>query len=275
MSKLQFDQLGEKKYKTGVEKGVLFVSNDDGQYKKGVAFNGLINFNHNPEGAEANDFYADNIKYLVIRSAENFKASMTTYYTPEEFDECDGTKLLVPGVKIRGQARRAFGFAYLSNIGNDTVGDAYGKILHLIYGCTVNPSEEAHETINDSPAPQELSYDISSTPIPVDGYKAISCIEIDSTQVTKEKWDELIDMVYGTDASEAVYQLTQDVAIDPTKTYYTRSGEPGSYVYTEVSNPSVEDISTYYEMVSPAKTDSDPKLPLPADIFAMFPQVSG
>lgn len=266
--KLQFDQTGQRKYKTGIERGVLFVVDDNGAYKKGVAFNGLINFNHSPEGAEENDFYADNIKYLTIRSAENFKASMTAYYTPEEFDECDGTKTLVPGVLIRGQSRRLFGFAYISKIGNDTVGDNYGEILHIIYGCSVNPSEETHETINDSPAPQELSYDVSSNPIPVEGYKAISCIEIDSTKVSTQQWKQVIDAIYGTDNT---YKKTTDVAIDPNKTYYTRSAtEP--YVYTEVETPDVADIGNYYEVDVAGK---DSKILLPADIIAMFPVTSG
>ena len=269
MSKLVFDQLGERKYKTGIEQGVLFVVDNNGAYKKGVAFNGLINFNHSPEGAEENEFYADNIKYLVLRSAENFKATLTCYFTPEEFDECDGTKLLVPGVKIRGQARRTFGFAYISKIGNDTVGDSYGEILHLIYGCTVSPSDEEHNTINETPEPQELSYDVSSTPIPVTGYKAVSCIEIDSTKVSNDKWKAVIDATYGTDAE---YTLTTDTAIDSSKTYYTRSGSEGSYTYTQVTTPQVSDIGTYYELTTSA---TDSRLLLPSDIISMFPSTSG
>lgn len=266
--KLLFDQLGQRKYKTGVERGVLFVTNDSGTYKKGVAFNGLINFNHSPEGAEENEFYADNMKYLVIRSAENFKASMTCYYTPEEFDECDGTKSLVPGVKIRGQARRTFGFAYISKIGNDVLGNDYGEILHLVYGCSVSPSEEEHNTINESPEPGELSYDLSSTPIPVEGYKAISCIEFDSTQLSSEKWQQLIDITYGTNDT---YKKTTDSSIVEGKTYYTRSAtEP--YVYTPVENPVVGEISNYYEV---DVAGQDARLLLPSEIISMFPPVGG
>lgn len=266
--KLQFDQMGQKKYKTGVSNGVLFVTDDNGSYRKGVAFNGLINFNHSPEGAEENEFYADNIKYLVLRSAENFKASMTVYDTPDEFDECDGTKTLIPGVKIRGQARRNFGFAYISKIGNDLLMDDYGEILHLIYGCSVSPSEEEHNTINESPEPQELSYDISSTPIPVTGYKAISVIEFDSTKLTKQQWKQLIDATYGTDDT---YKKTTDVTIVADKKYYTRSAtEP--YVYTEVTNPVDTDLGNYYE-VDVAGQDS--RLLLPIDIISMFPPTAG
>lgn len=275
MSKLIHDAQGSRTYKTGVERGVLFVMKDDGSYNKGVAHNGLINFNHSPEGAEANDFYADNMKYLSIRSAENFKASMTCYSTPKEFDACDGTLSIVPGVKIRGQVRKSFGFAYISKLGNDVMGDDYAEILHLVYGCSVNPSEEEHNTVNDSPEPGELSFDIDSVPIKVEGYKPISNIDIYSNEVTKEQWDKLIDMVYGCDATPATYKLTEDVAIVTGKDYYTRSGSEGSYVYTKVENPQVSDIGTYYELVTPAKEDSDPTLPLPADIFKMFPQTQG
>lgn len=268
MSKLIFDRQGERKYKTGVERGVLFVTNDDGSYKKGVAFNGLINFNHSPEGAEENEFYADNMKYLVIRSAENFKASLTTYYTPEEFDECDGTKTLVPGVKIKGQSRRTFGFAYISKIGNDILGNDYSEVLHLIYGLSCSPSEEEHNTVNESPEPAELSYDLSSTPIPMEGYKPISLIEFDKSQVKTEQWTQLINITYGTDDT---YKKTEDTTVQTGKDYYTRSAtEP--YVYTKVQTPQTADINNYYE-VDVAGLDS--RLLLPSDIISMFPPVSG
>lgn len=266
--KLQFDQIGQKKYKTGIENGVLFVVDDNGSYRKGVPFNGLINFNHSPEGGEDNDFYADNIKYLTLRSAENFKASLTCYYTPEEFDECDGTKNLIPGVKIRGQARRSFGFAYISKIGNDTLGEDYGKILHLIYGCSVSPSEEEHNTVNESPEPQELSYDISSTPIPVTGFKAISCIEFESNKLTEDQWNSLINAIYGTDDT---YKKTTDSTIETGKKYYTRSDNQ-PYVYTLVSAPTASDLDKYYEVDVPGQ---DSKLLLPSDVISMFPPTAG
>lgn len=263
MSKLKFDETGTRKYKTGVEKGVLFTI-DKGVYQKGVAFSGLINFNHSPDGGEDNDFYADNIKYLTLRSAENFKASMTTYFTPEEFDQCDGTASLAPGVKIRGQERKSFGFAYLSNIGNDTQGENYAKILHLIYGCSVSPSEEEHNTINDSPEPQELSYDISSVPVPMDGYKAVSCIEIHSDDCDPAKWQQLLDMVYGTDGTfeKASYW-------DPSEIYYVKDAS-GSYII--VVNPVESDFNNYYIKTAEG---TDSKLPMPSDILEMFPKNAG
>ena len=202
MAKLVFDEVGKRFYETGVSKGVLFVQDETGSYPKGVAWNGLTAVNESPSGAEANDQYADNMKYLSLTGAENFEGTIEAFSSPEEFDVCDGMAEIAKGVKAHQQNRKSFGFAYQSIIGNDIKQNEYGTKLHLLYGCKAAPTERAHSTVNDSPEPANPSWSITSTPVDVPGHRPTSVLTVDSTKVTPEKWKALIDAIYGTDAAE-------------------------------------------------------------------------
>lgn len=203
MAKLKFDELGKRFYETGVSEAVLFPQDQSGTYPKGIAWNGITAANESPSGAEANDQYADNIKYLSLTGAENFEGTIEAFSSPEEFDECDGMKTIAKGAVAHQQNRRPFGFAFKSILGNDTKGNEYGYKLHLWYGCKAAPSERSHATVNDSPEPQNPSWSISSTPVVVPGHKPTSVITIDSTKADQEKLQRVLDAVYGTDTTEA------------------------------------------------------------------------
>ena len=202
MSKLVWDQVGERRYETGVSKGVLYLQ-ENGAYTNGVAWNGLTAVNESPEGAEANDIYADDIKYLTLRSAENFTATIEAYTYPDEFEECDGSRIVVPGVTVHAQPRKAFGFSFVTVHGNDTELNEYGYKIHLIYGATVAPSEKSYQTINDNPEAISFSWEMSTTPVPVTGYKPTAQIVIDSTKFSSQeariKLQAFEDILYGTD----------------------------------------------------------------------------
>ena len=146
MSKLVWDAIGERIYETGTKKGVLYPQVNKA-YPKGVAWNGLTSVSDSPDGGEANDIWADDIKYLSIRSAENFKATIEAYTYPDEFAECDGSVAVIPGVYVGQQNRRPFGFSYVSTVGNDTDYNDYGYKIHLVWGCTAAPSEKQYQTI--------------------------------------------------------------------------------------------------------------------------------
>ena len=202
MAKLVFDEVGKRIYETGVSKGVLFVQDETGAYPKGVAWNGLTAVNESPSGAEANDQYADNMKYLSLTGAENFEGTIESFSSPAEFDFCDGMAEIAKGVKAHQQNRKSFGFAYQSIIGNDIKQNEYGTKLHLWYGCKAAPTERSHSTVNDSPEPANPSWSITSTPVDVPGHRPTSVLTVDSTKATPEKWKALIDAIYGTDSSE-------------------------------------------------------------------------
>ena len=196
---LKWDQIGEKKFETGVDRGVLYpISN--GAYPKGSVWNGLTTISESPEGGDAQDFYADNIKYGSLRGAENFNGTIECYTYPDEWKECDGRKEMVPGVTIAQQNRKAFGLSYRSIIGNDTELLDYGYILHLVYNATASPSEKSRQTVNESPEAQTFSYEFKTTPVPVSvipNAKATSHIEIDSTKVTAAQLEAIEEILYG------------------------------------------------------------------------------
>lgn len=197
MSRLVWDQAGQKLYENGVDRGVLFPQNANGTYSAGVAWNGLTAVNQSPSGGDANPLYADNIKYLDLRSAEDFGATVEAYTYPDEFAACDGSAEIAPGVMAGQQSRKAFGFSYRTLIGNDTEGDSHGYKIHIIYNATVSPSEKSYGTVNDSPDAINFSWEMTTTPIAVTGFKPTSHIEIDSTKVDSTKLTTLENMLYG------------------------------------------------------------------------------
>lgn len=201
MSALVWDQTTQKLYETGVDRGVLYpVSNN--AYGTGVAWNGLTAVNESPSGAEPSDIYADNTKYLTLRSAETFGATIEAYTYPDEFAECDGSAMVATGVTIGQQPRKSFGLCYRTLIGNDTDGQDHGYKLHLIYGCTASPSEKSYQTVNDSPEAITFSWEVSTTPVNVEGHKPTAQLIVDSTKVDKAKLATLEAQLYGGESSD-------------------------------------------------------------------------
>ncbi len=209
--RLKWEQIGEKKYETGVSNGALYVQKDNGSYDNGVAWKGLSSVTENPSGAEPTAIYADNAKYLTLVSAEEFGLTIEAYMSPPEFDECDGTSEIATGVTIGQQDRKAFGFVYKTIIGNDTEKNAYGYKLHLIYGATAAPSEKGYNSVNESTEAMTLSWEISTTPVEVTNHKPTASITIDSTKANPEKLKALEDILFGSDESEARLPLPDEI----------------------------------------------------------------
>src|SRR3954454_22942575 len=203
MTVLTWDQVGERRYETGVDHGVLYLPDNTGNYDTGVPWNGLTTVTESPSGAEASPQFADNIKYLNILSAEQFGATVEAFTYPDEFAECDGTAVPRPGVSLGQQGRRIFGMAYRTRVGNDLEGTDYGYKLHLVYGCQAAPSEKAYATINDSPEAIAFSWDVTTTPVPVTNNKPTSLIVVDSTVVDAADLTALENLLYGVAATEA------------------------------------------------------------------------
>lgn len=195
--KIKWDQIGQRKFETGVDHGILYPVSEEGTYPKGVAWNGLTNVTENPSGAEATPVYADNIKYLNLFSAEEYKATIEALTYPDEWEACDGSAEVVPGVTIGQQDRQGFGFCYRTLIGNDTKDTKLGYKLHLVWGCKASPSEKSHSSVNESLETSSMSWEISTTPIEVPGYKATATMEIDSTKTSAEKMAKIEEILYG------------------------------------------------------------------------------
>ena len=212
MSKIVWDQTGERLYETGVKRGVLYVQDSDGTYPKGVAWNGLTAVTESPSGAEATPLYADDIKYLNLISTEELGGTIEAYTYPDEFAECDGSASIATGVYIGQQPRKTFGMCYTTTVGNDVDSNAHGYKLHLIYGALASPSEKAYSTINDSPEAITFSWEFSTTPVNVTGFKPTANIVIDSTKATPEKMAALEKILYGDTEVEPRLPLPNEVA---------------------------------------------------------------
>lgn len=211
MAKLSWDQVGERFYETGVDHGVLYVVESDGTYGEGVAWNGLVSVTESPSGAEPNPQYADNIKYLNLMSAEEFGATIEAFTYPDEFAACDGTAFPSDGVSLGQQPRRTFGLSYRTLVGNDVDGTEHGYKLHLVYGALASPSEKAYNTVNESPEAITFSWEISTTPVEVEGFKPTAILTIDSTKVASADLEALEALLYGDESAEPILPLPDAV----------------------------------------------------------------
>lgn len=216
MSKLVWDEIEERKFETGCDHGVLYPY-VGGKYDKAVVWNGLTSVSLNPSGGEETAFYADNMKYLSLRSAEELAATVGCYFYPDEFKAYNGDSEFMPGVSIGQQRRGVFGFSYRSKIGNAAEGDDHGFMIHCIYGCTASPSERSHNTVNDSPEANEFSFEFSTTPVSVSGlnsdgkpFKPTAIVEFDSTKLSKDQIKIIEDTLYGDDENEGYMPLPDE-----------------------------------------------------------------
>lgn len=267
MSRLKWDEVGKRLYETGVDRGVLYPA-VKASYPKGVAWDGLINVNESPSGAESTPQYADNIEYLNLVSAEKFAATIEAFFSPVEFDECDGSPEAAPGVIIGQQTRKPFGLSYRSLIGNDVEDTDYGYKIHLVYNGKAAPSERARNTVNESPEAVQLSWSVSTTPVvinminPKTGkvYKPTAHLQIDSTRVDSKKLAAFEEILYGKDGE---FAATTDTDFSTGKKYYELvDGE-----YVETADQTFDAAKTYFEAtVEPV----DARLPLPDEVIKFF-----
>lgn len=212
MPKLEWDAVGSRYYEMGVDHGVVYPQDEDGVFNNGEAWNGLVNVTESPSGAEPTDLWADNLKYASMRSAETFGATVEAYTYPDGFAACDGSLEIVPGVQIKQQTRKAFGFSYRTEVHNDTQTEADdGYLLHLVYNATVSPSEKAYGTINDSPEAITFSWEMTTTSVTVPGAKATSIIIIDSRKADKDKMAALEEILYGSETKVARLPMPEEI----------------------------------------------------------------
>lgn len=229
MARVKWDEDGKKLYRAGVDRGVLYPKDNEGKYPEGVAWNGLSAVNESPSGAESSPIYANNAKYLDLISSEEFGYTIEAYTYPDEFAECDGSKEIAPGIYATQQNRKHFGLTYRNMIGNDIKNTDYGYEIHIVYDSTAAPSSKDHGTINENVEAVTMSWECSTTPVKIEGYKAASHLVIDSTKCPKDVLKKIEDILYGTDAKEPRLPLPDElVALGANpEEVNSGTGEPG------------------------------------------------
>lgn len=211
MTKLVWDEIGKRLYELGVKRPVLYKPNTEGKYVDGVAWNGFTSVNQNPSGAESTPLFANDSKYLSLTSSEEFGATIEAYTYPTEFAECDGSAELIKGVRVGQQSRKPFGLSYVTTLGNDLLKEEYGYVIHLVYGCMAAPSSRQYETINKDPEAMKLSWELTTTPVAVEGKRPTAHLEIVSTDLGKDKLKKLEDILYGTESEAARMPLPDEI----------------------------------------------------------------
>lgn len=274
MAALQWDKTGERLYETGTKNVALYVMKDNGTYDYGVAWNGVTGITESPSGAEATDLWADDRKYATMRSAEQLGGTITAYMYPDEWKICDGSANISTGIIAGQQARRMFALAFVSTIGNDIALNDYGEKLHIIYGCTANPSERAYATINDSPSAIEFSWEFTTTPIEVPNYKPMCSITIDSKKCDPAVYDLIKSTLFGSGTDTSTNKPTLMLPAD----IIAAAGSGVKYKYTELeSEPTEGGVSVWattyinYYTQSGTGTTEDPYVYTPVPLQATAP----
>ena len=212
MAVIEWDKIGEHRYESGVDHGVLFVwDKSKKSYGKGVAWNGLTKVTEKPSGAESTKKYADNIAYLNMVSAEEFAATIEAYTYPDEFLACDGVSIPKKGVQVGQQERASFAMSYRTKVGNDTDGQNADHKIHLVYGLLASPSEKGYESINDSPEPIAFSWEAKSTPVPLAGFNPVSSITLLASEFQASDLKKITDKIYGTASEDPKLLLPDEV----------------------------------------------------------------
>lgn len=216
MTRLQWNAAGYNKFQAGVERGVLYVRDSSGNYGDGVPWSGLTTVTESPSGAEPNKQYADNKVYVILKSAEEFAATIEAFWSPKEFDQCDGSATPVAGLHLGQQARKSFGFSWVSLLGDELVGTDLGRRMHFAYGCNAAPSERANATLNESPEAGGLSWEVSTNPVDVGtingvAYRPVAHVYVDSTEVSAATWQALEDIAYGSASGEPRLPMPQEL----------------------------------------------------------------
>ena len=197
MARLIWDDVGKRYFETGIRQGVLYVQNNDGTYRTGVAWNGLINVTERSTGGEATPVYANDKKYLNLYSKEELEATIEAYNAPDEFNQCFGVVEIADGAKIIQQSRRSFGFCYRTAYGNDITGIEFGHKIHILYGCKASAQSRVYKIINDSPEPVSFTWELTTLPIKTGHHKPVSQVVIDSRLCDPDALQMVENILYG------------------------------------------------------------------------------
>jgi hypothetical protein len=196
MAQLTWDSIGSRIYETGLDRGVLYLTNGTG-----VAWNGLISVAEESQSNGTMPLYYDGVKYFDQPSPYEFSGTINAYTYPVEFLQYDGYAYAADGMFFNNQNRSTFSISYRTAIGNDTQNLKYGYKIHIIYDMTTDPSQVSYATTNDGAEPIEFSWKVNSRPQIVDGFAPVSHVILDSRLMSSGTLMTIENILYGTNST--------------------------------------------------------------------------
>jgi hypothetical protein len=197
MTRVTWDNAGQRFYEAGVDRGMLYIGTADG-----IPWNGLISVAENPSGGATTGYYTDGVRYITDSEREEFGATISAYTYPDEFGECDGSAEVNTGLFVLHQKRKPFSLSYRTKVGNDLQGLDFAYKIHLVYNALAAPSKKTFASLTDNGTPADFSWDISVTPptIAAEVYSS-GHVVIDSKSISPEVLATVEGMLYGTDST--------------------------------------------------------------------------
>lgn len=192
MTRLEWDAVGDRRFETGVDRGVLYLM--DGT---AVPWNGLTQVNESLE-RDVKSYFIDGIKFLDHQVPGSFSAKVQAFTYPEELDDLLGRSVFAPGVYLHDQRAKMFHLSYRTLIGNDVEGTELGYRLHIMYNLLATPSSVAMGTMGKDVSPVNFEWTLSGTPPVMFGARPTSHISFDSRLVDPTLLAAIEDLLYGT-----------------------------------------------------------------------------
>ena len=194
MTALVWDEIGARRYETGIDRGVLYTS-------EGIAvpWNGLTAVTEDRD-REIKSYFLDGIKYLDHSVPGSFKGRLSALTYPEELDEMMGTSQFAPGIFIHDQNPRMFDLSWRTGVGDDLQGMDHGFKIHILYNVTANPSSVTHTTIGNTVTPGAFEWALFGTPARMQGIRPTTHISIYSAAVDPDLLTEIEEILYGTES---------------------------------------------------------------------------
>lgn len=209
--RLSWSEPENRKFHAGLDRGVLYVQ--DGP---GVAWNGLVSLQAGSAGGSPRPHYYDGVKYLNLTEPEEFQANLSALWSPQEFDECDGTLEIREGFYATQQVRKEFGLSYRTGI-SDALGNDEDYLIHLVYNALAIPSSTTHRTMGEETTPDVLSWGVTTRPVIFDGYRVGSHFVLNTSRAMNAIVQWLENQLYGTDGYlPRLPSLDEIIALDPT-----------------------------------------------------------
>jgi hypothetical protein len=201
MSELSWNNLGERYFDAGVDRGVLYL--EDGS---GVPWNGLISVSESPSEGSSNPRYYEGVKYQQRSGNTEFSGTIEAYIFPREFGEYDGTAESENGFIAHQQKRKPFGLSYRTLFGNDISGTEHGYKIHVVYNVLAAPSDKNYESLSEDVEPLTFSWTFSTMAVrPITNPEVIPTshvtIDANSMNATQKRFVE--EYLYGSVAQSA------------------------------------------------------------------------